>query len=482
MIPVAGFAPDVDPVTPGVLTDCDGLIPSERGMRAAPTPVSSGLPALASSVKGAAIVRRLNGTTRVFAGTSSALYEAGSTSWTNVSSGTYTLGADARWAFTQFGDSTLAATPAHAIQRILSGATFAAVSGAPQAKLIESVKGFVIVANTTDATYGTSPDRWWCSALYDETSWTPSVSTQATTGRLIEGGGEITALKRLGDDVVAYKRRALFLGRYAGPPVVWDFTQITSDIGCVGQDAVVNTGSSHIFVGDNDIFMYDGVRPQSIALGKVREYFVQHRDPTYAYRTQCLWDRDASLVWIWYPSTSSSGALDSALVYHVLTGRWGRVVRSISAVLPFVASGLTYDGGSSLITTYDSGPAISYDSPFWLSSAEVPAVFGTDSVLRLLSGAAGSSWWVTGDMGDDEGYVWCNGLRVRFATNPTSATATGYLRNDLGASLITGGTSSRDDGAFDLRQAGRWHRFRVDASGDHEFTAMRGTFSAAGRR
>ena len=34
---VLGFAPDSDPTTPGLLTDCANLIPSELGMRPGPT-------------------------------------------------------------------------------------------------------------------------------------------------------------------------------------------------------------------------------------------------------------------------------------------------------------------------------------------------------------------------------------------------------------------------------------------------------------
>ena len=47
MIGFVGFAPDLDPSTPGVITDCIQLIPNERGMEAAPSAVAHalGLPA-----------------------------------------------------------------------------------------------------------------------------------------------------------------------------------------------------------------------------------------------------------------------------------------------------------------------------------------------------------------------------------------------------------------------------------------------------
>ena len=282
MISLLGFTPDLDPATPGAVSDCEQVIPSEIGMKAAPAAVSVGLAALASECRGAVVTRNLSGNRRLLAGTASKLYEAGTTAWTDVSSSTagYTLGTDDRWSFCQFGNAAIAATITTKIERSTSGA-FSAITAAPKAQLVESVLGFVVAAHTDESTYGDSPDRWWCCAYLDETDWTPSVATQATTGRLIEGGGKITAWKRLGDDIVAYKQRALFLGRYAGPPEVWRFTQITSDIGCVGQDAVINIGNAHIMVGEDDIYSYDGVRPVPISQG-VRQWFIYNRDPVYS--------------------------------------------------------------------------------------------------------------------------------------------------------------------------------------------------------
>src|SRR3546814_8834787 len=44
-----GFAPDADPTTPGVLTDCDAIVPTTAGLAAATSLVASELPALRSA-------------------------------------------------------------------------------------------------------------------------------------------------------------------------------------------------------------------------------------------------------------------------------------------------------------------------------------------------------------------------------------------------------------------------------------------------
>jgi hypothetical protein len=122
--------------------------------------------------------------------------------------------------------------------------------------------------------------------------------------------GQVHRRRRLGDDFIAYKQRALFLGRYSGAPEVWHWTQISSEIGCVGKTALANTGVMHLFVGEDDIYLYDGVRPQSIADGQVRRWFTTNRDPAYAYRTQVLWDRQNSLAYFFFASTTSAGVID----------------------------------------------------------------------------------------------------------------------------------------------------------------------------
>ncbi len=482
MIQLLGFTPDSDPATPGCILDCDEIIPTEIGMKAAPSSASVGLTALPAACRGAAVARNLAGTRRLIAGTATRLYEAGTTAWTDVSDLTYNLGADDRWSFCQFGNAALASAITDAIRRSTSG-TFAPIAGAPKAKIIDSVLGFVMALHTNETINGDSPDRWWCSAYLDETSWTASVSTQATTGRLIEGGGALKAGARLGDDFIAYKQRSIFLGRYAGAPEVWRWTQVSSEIGCVGEEGVVDTGVSHLFVGEDDIYIYDGVRPRSVASGKVRQWFVDNRDPVYAYRTKVLWDRQNSLAYFCYPSTTSAGVTDQALVYHTKSGKWGLITRNIEAVVNFISPSFTYDGGSVLVTTYDASPAIAYDSPFWVSGSESAAIFETDHVLKTLSGAPGDSTFTTGDFGDEDGSTLCDQVKLRFRRSPTASTCQGYTKTDIGTAMPTTGTSAaRDDAAYDLRQSGRWHRFEFDLTGACEFTAIRPSLKPAGVR
>ena len=481
MSQILGFSPDADPTPPGMIVDCELMLPYELGMRAAPTAVGVGLPALDEPARGAFVGANLAGARRLLVGTPTALLQAGAGAWTDVSEDAYSLGQDDRWSFAQFGDSTLAATPSYGIQRSI-GAEFATIEDAPHAKILVSVKGFVLAFGTSDPTYDDSPDRWWCCAYLNETDWVPSLATQCTTARLVESGGAFTAAARFGDDVVAYKRNAMWLGRYVGAPSVWDFIPIASDIGCVGQEAVCDTGTGHIFVGIDDIYLFDGNRPQSIAKGRCRDWYVANRDPKQISKTRVLWDRQNAMAWIFFASVSGGGEVDSGLVYHLNTGRWGRANFNVEAVVTYSSPAITYDTGSPIIDTYDDGPDIPFDSPFWNESQELIAIIDGTNELKTLSGRPGKSSFTTGDYGDEQMYTICPSLKIRYKQAPDSATAYGYVKDDLGRTEQQASSALRDDAAFDLRQTGRWHRFRVSQTGPAEVLAILPTLTQAGSR
>lgn len=474
----------MDPLTPGVMTDCDNIVPFERGFRAAPTPSDVGPAALATECKGAAVTFDLTGAARLFAGTASKLYEASGTAWVDVSDSTagYTLGSEDRWSFAQFGNTALAATPTKRIQKSNSG-DFAQITNAPKAAIIESVTNFVLAFHTDETTYGDSPDRWWCCAIYDPNDWAPSVTTQATTGRILDGQGAFKAAKRLGDDIVAYKERGLFVGRYVGAPIVFDFTKVSEDVGCVGGEAVAVTSIGHIFVGSDNVYLYDGTRPVPLATDVVRQWWLDNSSSQYRHRTRLLWDRFNNLVWMFFPSASSSGAAEYCLVYHVLRKRWGRADTTAEAVVTFITSGsITYDGGSPLITDFETGPTLTFDSVLWLAAQEAPALFNSTHKIQALSGAPDDSSFTTGDIGHAQASTMCNAVRLEFSQDIADANCTSYIREKAGSKLIASDTTSMEDGLFSVRQTGRYHRFKFDLSGEARFSAWQPDLKPAGRR
>lgn len=483
---VVGYAPDDDPTKPGILTDCENLLPSLKGMEPGASAQTAGFFALgaqtaagtSSACRGAAVLTKLDGTLRFFAGSATDLWEGSGGVWTSrtrASGGSYGLTDEYRWTFAQFGNVSLAASKEEVIQRSTSGA-FADISASPaiKANIIETARNFVLAFDTNETTYGDSPDRWWCSALGDEEDWTPApTTTQATTGRLTDSPGRITAARRFGDGVVAFKRVGMWFGSYSGPPDVWSWTYIPGEAGALCNEAVVDIGTPEnpvlIFMGDGDFYLFDGARPRPIGQAIKETVFgelLRKRQGTIL----TLHDKTESRVYFWYPTVDSVNP-DKCVVYHYRAGRWGRSDRQVQAAVNYVASGVTYDNMTSY-GTYDSLPATSYDNTFVSADATQLGVFETGNNLVLLTGTPGASSLTTGDYGGDDLYTMVDRVRMRFLRKPSNGTMTNYYRHNLGDALTAGSSSSMNGSKFDLQREARWHRFVQQYNGDYEVTGI----------
>ena len=466
-----GYAPDMDPTTPGVLVDCANAVPSLRGMRGAPGPVTGALPALAAACVGAAVIRKLDDSTRMFAGSATKLYEAGASSWTDRSravGGNYAVTSGYRWSFTQFGNISLAIQKADYLQ-FSTTAVFADITAAPKASIIESVGQFVLAFDTTEGTYGDSPDRWWCCASGDYTDWTPSVATECATGRLISSPGPIRAAKRFGEQVAVYKGRGMYLGTYQGAPEVWRFDEVPSAIGAVSQEAVIDIGTiaypMHAFMGFDDFYVFDGSRPTPIGVGWIKDKVFTEVDFTYIRLACATHDPVNSRVYFYYPVTSS---LNRCVVYNYRTKQWGRDDRTVECALSYVTPGVTYNGLGSLYSTYADLPALTYDSSFLSSGATIPAIFNGSHVLQSLTGASVTSQITTGDMGEEEAFSTITRVRPLFLTAPETSILTNYYRENLGDTITTDTTTTYSDGKYDFMRSCRWHRLQFNFTGDWE--------------
>jgi hypothetical protein len=475
MIPLTGFAPDVDSTTPGVITACTNMLPTLRGMAAAPTPQDVGASALPGECRGGAVLTRLDKLNRVFAGTRTGLYELSSMAFVPVSrSGGYTGNVENRWRFAQFGNASLACNETEQVQVSTAiGTSFADIPQSPKARMIETASGFVL-AFGLNATYvgGDRPDAWACSHIYDHLTWTPAPTNQAAFGYLLDTPGDIRAAKRLGKDVAVYKERSLYLGRYIGPPVIWQWDLIASNVGAISAEAVIDTGTAHLFIGRDDFWLFDGSRPQPIG-APVKEWFFANSDATYRYRIRSHFDQAKNLCWWFYPTNGSGGALTDALVYNLNNERWGRVTLPVEAVFSYQGADVNYDNWPADPTlTFDTMPDLPFDSPAFDTSSAAMGVVGVDHKIKTVTGPAGASSFTTGDFGDDEQYTTLARVTPRFTARPSASSVTHYTRNFSGGQLENRGSSALAGSHYDTLASGRYHRLRVDLAGDFEIVGF----------
>jgi hypothetical protein len=475
MVPFIGFAPDVDPVTPGALTDCNNLIPTLRGMAGAPTPLDVGIDALPARSIGGAVLNRLDQLRRVFVGTRTQLFELIGTSYVNRSrSGGYTGSTENRWRFAQFGNASLACNETEPIQiSTASGVSFSDIPTAPKARIIETASGFVLAFGLNSSLVGGDfADSWACSGIYDYATWTPGPGTQAANGRLLETAGDIRSARRLGKDVAVYKERSVYLGRYVGPPVVWAFDLISSNVGALCHEAVIDTGTAHVFIGRDDFWIFDGSKPRPIG-ALVKEWFFAHSDSTYRYKIRSYFDQFKNLCWWFYPTPGSNGELTDALVYNLNNDRWGKVSMPVQTVMLYMGSETTFDNWPpGPVTTFATMPDVPLDSMAFDTDGGVMGVIGSDLKLKMVGGACATASLTTGDIGDDVQYSTLSTVYPHFTTRPSSSSMTHYTRDYADDALDVRSTEPLIGNRYEADGSARQHRVKLEMAGDFEITGI----------
>lgn len=454
-------------------------------MEAAPSLYDVGADAVAAAVQGAFLGQQINGTYRLFAGTSTKLYEKTSaTAWTDRSVGAGTYTASSEWSFCQFGDYTIATNLSDSMQ-VSTATAFANITG-PKAKIVESVVtsggGFVFAFNIVDGTWGTFNDGWWCSSLNDHATWTVSAATQCTRGRLLGAGGPIIAAKRFGQDqIVAYKNTSLAIGRYVGGDVVWQWSDIQT-VGAVGPRAVCDIGYAHFIVASDGFWLFDGARPQRIG-AEVRDWFLSNADFANLMYAEAVYDPVNNRVLVFFRKNGGSG-LDTCLVWHLATQQWGVATYALETTCFFVPASTTFDNDTgtfdAAVGTFDSEPP----------SKKLVAGFSTAHKLGTLTGIPGTSMFTTADKGDNVKASRLTESYVSYAVRPTTAQCAAYSATMLGGTELTGPTSvafddpgsSSTPGRFTLRSHARWHRLEYTFTGACRITDEGAKLTPSGSR
>jgi hypothetical protein len=237
--------------------------------------------------------------------------------------------------------SHFAANGADTVQASVSSGAFSCVAGAPVAAVVETVGKFVFALNTSaDA----RKVQW--SALNDYTSWAASISTQAGSDTLTQTQDAVTAGRAFGSTIIVYKKNSMYLGVYVGQPNIWEFNLIPGTAGALSQEVVVNVGTpenpKHLFMGEDDFYLYDGTRPLPIGDGRIRREVFGSLVQTRGYACTALHDKQNNLVYFYWPSTDTQ-LPDKCRVYNYKTNQWGVDDRSVEAATDFIAAALTYD-------------------------------------------------------------------------------------------------------------------------------------------
>lgn len=497
-IPLAAWEPDGDPTKPGVLVEVGNMVPTRRGFASDLGPGDYNGLVLPDKCYGGRLLPVNSINPAVMLATDSTLYYyggSGSLVDRNRATPVYVAPADltVAWRFEQFGEYTLAIQRDNPLQASadISTTDFSDVSGAPSAYTMCVASGFVMVANTVDVPADNTFryfDAWHCSALGDHSDWTPSIATQCAQGRLLETPGPILRLFAYGPDVLAFKRGSLIRGRYVrnlADGIIWEWRVISSEVGIVGHDAVVQVGGVVYFMSLDGVYAFNGSSLRRVdsfpRLWWMRAQANSGTDDSLFMLTQAVYDPVRRVIrWHYVQDVTAQKTapyMGGCLIYHVETDRWGHAEHACEWALnvPWTGSAALPD-----FNGYD-GTAVEGTGPY--AARNLAAyVDASTHVLRIYLSTATSSYFVTGDIGDDDMNTVGVRARLRFLRQPTSATVEHRYTQTLGGALTSGDTATLSDGKADFSHSARWHRLVVEMVGPFEATGFRFDGATAGRR
>jgi hypothetical protein len=186
-------------------------------------------------------------------------------------------------------------------------------------------KNFLILGGTTeDGNQRPQRIRWSC--LGDITRWKNIENNinyqQAGYGDLTDDVSWVQAMRPLGDYVVVYKERAIQLINYVGGNFVWNKWPAIIGTGALSSKAFVDLGDEHIFVGNDNIYSFNG-RDPAIAGDDIAREFFRILDPDkYELITGFFIEEIPELLFAFVSTTSPDGYPDKAISYNTDTKAW----------------------------------------------------------------------------------------------------------------------------------------------------------------
>jgi hypothetical protein len=317
------YMPDGDITAPGLLFSVDGFAPNNNGAyRRIDACQDTGYAALTTGrCLGSAVVKNLAGTAKLYAGSTTKIYQAdGAANWTDRSGGV--TFAATTWAFAAFGDNVIAANGASKLQVAVAG-NFADITDAPTGCKIVYPHGNALIALSSTA----NGAGWYRCVSGDHTTWTATASNDADSGTLYGSiGGPIVAGGPWENLALAWKSRAMYAGIFVGNSdpdqevIRWQI--VATDVGCVSQFGWVATEKGVVFVSERGIMLFNGNKPFNID-DDIRATFMREA-MTNRSRIFCTVDEGKNQVFVWYSPSGSNGC-SAAMVWNYKTGLWGRV-------------------------------------------------------------------------------------------------------------------------------------------------------------
>jgi hypothetical protein len=409
-----------------------------------------------------------DGSTTIFAGSQTNLYKLDSTdmSLDDVSGATYATPTDQRWRFTQFGNRVIAANGADKLQGWLLGTSTAwadLAADAPTSRFVTVVRDFVVTGHVS----ASLPFRVKWSALNDETSWADSATTQSDFQEIPDGGSIVGVTG--GEYGLILMDRSIYRMTYVGSPLVFQFDNISRNLGCYEANSVIQYQGLTFFLADDGFYACDGQNVVSIGGEKVDRFFFSDVDEEYLFNMSAAIDPIKNLV-IWaYPHKGQGGNVSRLLIYNFQTKKWSSGVTDVDRIASSSSPSTTLEGLDVISSSIDA-LGTSFDSRIWLGGKLLFAGVRGNKVVTF-TGANSTATIQTGELSLENRKTAIT--MVQPIVDNGSCNVAVFSRDLLNTQVVFGSTTAADsENRVSLRSMGRFHRLQFNPTGANWDTAI----------
>lgn len=484
MITFGQFGPDRSLFDPNFCDTLENVFPASGSFTPFPS-FATFSAALAARPQGAFLANSGEGVWVLLAGTATKLYKlnAGTLGWDDISrtvGGAYTLGADDKWSFRQFGTNVFAANGIDALQvySLASPTTFSNATGSPPiGRYLETLGDFLMALELTTDTRAV---HW--SGLNDPLFWTPR--QRSSDFQIFSDGNDIRGSASGPNGIIIFHEDCIREGVLAlDTPMVMRFQKTTDQHGAHAPKSIVSTGNGAFYLSQDGFYRY-GNPPVPIGVDRVDRFFSNDASFSETFNVHGLEDPERKIVYWAYSSKSNTIArsFDRILAYHYGIDRWSlvRPGQSLSGLIDATTPGYTLETLDSLGLTLDTLP-FSLDSRAWSGSLPSLAGFSSDYKLGFFAGMPLQATLQTAEAEISPGRrTFVNGFRV--LADAPSVTGRVAVRDYAGQQRtwkLPADNSTRT-GLVPARASGRIHRFEVVIPANATWNHVHGVEPAGG--
>lgn len=363
------WAPDLAQNKTDALVTLTNAFPVANGY--APVPSFGAItPALAAAFKGGAAFVASDGTASLLSGTATNLYRFSGGSWASL------IGSrsGARWYFDQFGDNIMCADGGTLVSYDAVAGTAAEIGAAPTCVDVATVRDFVFVVEPG----GDELLVQW-SAFNDSTGWTPGTN-QSGTQPLLSGGKGVKVIG--GETGLILQANAIKRVTYVGDDLVFQFDEISGEVGCMARGSVARVGQFVFFLSERGFMVSDRNSVEPIGAEKVdRTFFASYSRADIDNITAAVDPRRHLVMW------GMPGSPGTIWCYNWLLKRWSTIETSLAGIFTGFTANVALDALDALYPSGLDSIPLSLDDPSFSGGNPLLLVANASNVVGALSGA-----------------------------------------------------------------------------------------------